>query len=90
MMQEFQNALYINAEDPTNAVIYDREWLQAAAAAAGLVIGKVTPPTIRGFHWFIDFELASAAGHEYAFPDDEAPFGSQPPPVLAVPGHTIR
>src|SRR5262249_1758553 len=26
MMQEFQNALYINTSDPTNAVIFDREW----------------------------------------------------------------
>ena len=24
MMQEFQNALFINADDPTNAVIFDR------------------------------------------------------------------
>ena len=40
-VQEFHNVLYINAEDPTNAVIYDREWLEAAAAAAGLaILGK--------------------------------------------------
>jgi SAM-dependent methyltransferase len=26
MMQDFQNALYINVEDPWNAVIFDREW----------------------------------------------------------------
>ena len=25
MMQEFQNAPYINLDDPTNAVIFDRE-----------------------------------------------------------------
>jgi SAM-dependent methyltransferase len=89
MMQEFQNALYVNAVDPTNAVIYDKAWLRAAAAAAGLAIGKVTPPTIRGYHWFVDFVLASQAGPECAFPDDVAPLGSQPPPVLPVPGHSI-
>ena len=27
MMQDFQNALYINDSDPTNAVVFDREWL---------------------------------------------------------------
>src|SRR2546423_8718883 len=28
MLQEFQNALYVNSDNPTNAVIYDREWLR--------------------------------------------------------------
>ena len=32
MMQDFQNALYINDVDPTNAVIFDREWLRREAS----------------------------------------------------------
>lgn len=89
MMQNFQNALYINAVDPTNAAIYDREWLVAAAAASGLVIRRVEPPQIRGFHWWIDFELASPSRRGCSIPEDFAPLGSSPPPVLSVPGHTI-
>ena len=33
-MQDIQNALYINHGDPTNAVIFDRRWLQRALARA--------------------------------------------------------
>jgi hypothetical protein len=29
MMQTFQNALFINEIDPTNGVIYDRDWVRA-------------------------------------------------------------
>ena len=43
-MQEFQNALYINEEDPTNAVVYDRAWLVAAAAERGLTIAAAKAP----------------------------------------------
>lgn len=35
MMQTFQNALYINEADPTNAVIFDRDWLVETAAHNG-------------------------------------------------------
>ena len=43
MMQDFQNALYINHVDPTNAVIFDRQWLQRTAREAGLVIEQRAP-----------------------------------------------
>jgi hypothetical protein len=89
MMQEFQNALYINAVDLTNAVVYDRVWLQAAAAEVGLVIKSVTPPDIRGFQWQVDFERAVPGRTSCVIPEDVAPLGSMPPPVLTVPGHTI-
>jgi len=35
MMQEFQNALFINDVDPTNAVIFDREWLRTRPRRPG-------------------------------------------------------
>jgi hypothetical protein len=89
MMQSFQNALYINAIDPTNAVIYDRAWLRAAAAEAGLVATGAWPPAIRGFHWQIFFSPVAAGIPEIELPADEAPLGSMPPPVLSVPAHTI-
>jgi hypothetical protein len=89
MMQPFQNALYINDTDPTNAVIFDRSWLLAAAADAGLVLAGVAPPEVRGFHWTVVFALASSGHEAVAFPDDDAPLGSVPPPVLTVPAHSI-
>ena len=44
MMQDFQNALYINDVDPTNAVIFDRDWVRREAGAAGLTIHRVAQP----------------------------------------------
>lgn len=40
MLQDFQNAMYINLEDPTNAVIYDRVYFEALLEANGLRIIK--------------------------------------------------
>ena len=51
MMQEFQNALYISDFDPTNAVIFDRRWLEQTIANAGLAIESRTEPTVRGHQW---------------------------------------
>jgi SAM-dependent methyltransferase len=89
MMQSFQNALYINTNDPSNAVIFDREWLRAATAEAGLVVTAAWPPAIRGFHWTLRLEPAASGALGVELPEDEAPLGSLPPPVLSVPAHTI-
>ncbi len=89
MMQSFQNALYINAGDPSNAVIFDREWLRAATAEVGLVMTDAWPPAIRGFHWQLRFEPAATGRPAIELPADQAPLGSLPPPVLTVPAHTI-
>jgi SAM-dependent methyltransferase len=84
MMQEFQNALYINEVDPSNAVILDRGWLLGVARAAGLVVTWARPPAIRGFHWAIVMRPHGAAA-EVELPADDAPTGSHPPP-LTPPG----
>jgi SAM-dependent methyltransferase len=75
MMQEGQNALFINEYDPWNAVIYDRTWLQAALVRHGLGLAAVRPPAIRGFQWdLVLAPIADAAGVD--LPDtDDAPFG---------------
>ncbi len=80
MMQSFQNALYINPVDPTNAVIFDRGWVVESARELGLTVTGVTAPAIRGFHWQVLMTLDSRA-EEAPFPGDEAPVGSLPPPV---------
>jgi len=79
MMQEFQNALYINPVDPTNAAIFDRAWVQEAFAAAGLRIVNVTPPKVRGFAWILIATTRSDLP-EAEFPVDSAPFGLRRPP----------
>ena len=78
MLQDFQNALYINEHDLTNAVIFDREWLLGALTRRGLRIRAAVPPAIRGFQW--DMEIEPGQG-SIAIPADEAPFGRKPPPL---------
>ena len=82
MMQEFQNALYINDVDPTNAVIVDRQWLMMQIAARGLKLVSALPPKIRGFQWVL---LMAHRGHprpEAELPEDRAPKGIRRPPLL--------
>jgi hypothetical protein len=55
MMQDFQNALYINLEDPTNAVIFSREYVVGVAAAVGLELRE----EIDGFQQTLLFEKTS-------------------------------
>lgn len=89
MMQEFQNALFINADDPTNAVIFDRAWLRAAVHEAGLAVATVTPPTVRGYQWRVVLRPAQAVAREAEFPPDLAPVGLKPPPLLPADAPTL-
>jgi len=90
MMQEFQNALYINLTDPTNAVIFDRDWLRLAVSDAGLRISRIEPPLVRGFHWQIYMErVRSDQAQHVSFPCDDAPQGREPPPLLEKRAHRI-
>ena len=75
MMQEFQNALYINEFDPVNAVVYDRTWLRKAAADVGLVISAVHLPVVRGFQWTVLMTPRLPGVAEAEFPEDTAPIG---------------
>ena len=81
-MQDNQNALYINDRDPTNAVAYDRVWLQAALADRELVIEGVTPPRVRGFHWQLWIGRAATGVTRADIPADTAPAARRPPPLL--------
>lgn len=73
MMQDFQNALYINEVSPTNAVIFDRRWLADIAASRGLAITGVEQPMVRGFQWTITMEPVSSGARSVDLPPDEAP-----------------
>jgi SAM-dependent methyltransferase len=82
MMQEFQNALFINDRDPSNAVIFDRAWLRTTASDAGLVIYSITPPAVRGFQWEVRMTPRRKGVEEAEFPPDTAPTGSLRPPPM--------
>ena len=81
MLQDFQNALYINWVDATNATIFDREWLKGVAAKAGLRMTTIQPPAIRGFHWLIEFGHDWAGKSEAEWPADSLVVGHSPPPL---------
>ena len=90
MMQDFQNALYINIDDPWNAVIFDREWLEASLRDLGLGVVRVQPPTVRGFQWVLHIRRISTGDPIVALPEDRAPFGRVPPPIVVRDPAKIR
>jgi ectoine hydroxylase-related dioxygenase (phytanoyl-CoA dioxygenase family) len=81
MMQEFQNCLYINLEDATNATIFDYRFLENLFSKVGLVIHRITPPVIRGFQWELIASHLAAGQSPAEFPEDVAPIGICRPPV---------
>ena len=86
MMQDFQNALYINANDPTNAALLDREWLIDALHSRGLGVRASLSPTVRAFHWDMQIARGESAA---ALEPDRAPFGRRPPPVPTSPAQAV-
>lgn len=81
MMQSFQNALYINDSDPTNAVIVDRKWLKTMLASNGLRIVKIIPPEVKGFQWELQIAHTQSNLAEVNFPPDAGSIGIARPPV---------
>ncbi len=84
MMQEFQNALFINDVDPTNAVIFDKSWLRRGADLAGLNLSRIVPPAVRGYHWQIYLRKAGPGSVHAEFPSDVAAHGIVRPPLMPV------
>ncbi len=81
MMQSFQNTLYINADDSSNATIFDREWLQLTLESLGLGIVYAEAPAVRGYQWLTHIRHLSYGAPVVPLPEDLAPFGRVPPPV---------
>jgi len=82
MMQEFQNAIYINDVDPTNAVIFDRRRLLTTIAELGLKLVAATPPNRRGYQWVLLMTRRSHARAEVDLPEDRAAPGLARPPLM--------
>lgn len=89
MMQSFQNALFINDCDPTNAVIFDRNWLAERCAAAGLAMAHIEPPRVRGYQWQIELRLLAGGASSREFPVDLAAPMRMPPPLLPAAAHKL-
>ncbi len=85
MMQDFQNALFINDVDPTNAVIFDRAWLRALCDRLGLAMFRIVAPLIRGYQWQIWMTPRRAGVESLPYPEDAAPLGRKPPPLIPPP-----
>lgn len=90
MMQASQNTLFINEISPTNAVIYDREWIRETVAESGLSIVDVKPPRIRGFQWILVMEHQKDGAQQVEIPLDLAPYGSKPPPQMPSRNPNLR
>src|SRR5439155_217657 len=78
----FQNALYINHADPTNAVIFDRQWVLATVAGLGMKLVAAIPPNRRGYQWVLLMTRRSHPRPEIALPEDSAAPGLGRPPLL--------
>ena len=89
MMQSFQNALFINDADPTNAVIFDKAWLARTVSDLGLRLAAIQAPTVRGFQWLIRIERDVHRAGNQPFPEETAPIGSVPSPLLPTNARTI-
>jgi hypothetical protein len=79
MMQEFQNCLYINPGDPTNATIYDLPFIRDLYKRHNQRIVEVRKPAIRGHQWVVI--SANEPGEDAEFPNDDADVGLARPPV---------
>jgi SAM-dependent methyltransferase len=81
MMQSFQNTLFISEFDPTNAVLFGREWLGDQLRRVGLRMTRIVPPAIRGFQWVIELRKDASDRPHVEFPEDLAPYGLARPPA---------
>ncbi len=81
-LQDSQNALYINETDPTNAVVFDRDWLLAGLASRGLQLVRADPPHTRGYHWHLRIGRTEQGWPTVDWPADDAPYGRHAPPLM--------
>jgi hypothetical protein len=74
MMSPEHSTLYVSYNDPSAAVLFDREWLRNTASAMGLRIFQVIPPGIRGHQWLV-LMTSRTDLPEVDLPPDNAPRG---------------
>jgi SAM-dependent methyltransferase len=89
MMMAHTNALYVSYEEPTAAVLFDREWVCRTAEQAGLTITAIVPPRIRGYQWVLMMEHSRSGLEQAPFPSDDAPPGEVRTPPMPADAHRI-
>jgi SAM-dependent methyltransferase len=52
-LTEGQHCLFANEIDPTQAVLYEREWLIDAVRRVGLSVQRTEPPAVPGHQWTV-------------------------------------
>ena len=85
MMQDFQNALFINEQDPSNAVIFDARWLlRRPRRRLGLKLVARAHPEDARLPVAAPVRPAASRAPEIALPEDTSPIGrSRKPPLPA-------
>lgn len=71
-LEQWQNSLFVNADDPTNAVIYDIQWFLKTVRAAGLAVSKTLYPSVPGHQWQVFLEKRGEGAIDKFPADDEA------------------
>jgi SAM-dependent methyltransferase len=89
MMMEYSNALYLSYEDPSAAVLDDREWVCTMAADAQLTLVGVIPPVVRNHQWVLMFGHSRSGLEPVPFPKDEAPVDKVVTPPMPADAHLI-
>lgn len=83
-LPEICGALYASDVDPSAAVVYDREWVQAFATRCGMVIAHIKPPPVRGHQWILTMKAITSGALQAEWPLDDAPIGKR----IAPPGRS--
>lgn len=89
MMMEHSNALYLSFQDPSAAVLYDRDWICRIAAEAGLTVVEVIPPAVRNHQWVLMFAPSRAGVEQVTFPEHTAPADKVVTPPMPENAHII-
>lgn len=64
---EGRSCLFVDENAPSEAVIYDREWVLEAVRRAGLRVWRTDPPAVAGHQWTV-FLARRSAGSVDSFP----------------------
>lgn len=80
MLRPESNTLYVSYQDPSAAVLFDREWVLATARQFGLRLCGIVAPQIKGHQWLLMMTKREDI-REPEFPPDAAAYGRAAPPL---------
>jgi SAM-dependent methyltransferase len=89
VMMESNNVLYLSYEEPSTAVLDDRNWVCRIAADAGLTLVAVVPPRVRNHQWVLMFAHGRSGVEPVGFPEDNAPIEAVVIPPMPTDAHRI-